>query len=97
MDMVNGERIDIVRYHEDIKEYIASALTPAKIKGLQYREEPNPDRPDKNDRYSIVVVDEENFLPAVGKQGKNVKLAVRLTTVNIDVKTVAQAAEEGIE
>jgi N utilization substance protein A len=100
MEQVGGERIDIIRYQEDIKDYIAVALTPAKVVGVtDVIDEPKPsdETPDYVERNAIAIVEEEEFLSALGKGGKNVKLAVRLTGVSIDIKTVEQAKEEGIE
>ena len=98
MEALGGERVDVIRHSDDIKELIAEALTPAKIVGLKYEEvETVKDGQPSIDRRAVAIVEEDQFLSALGKGGKNVKLAVRLTKVNIDVKTEAQAKEEGIE
>ena len=49
-----------------------------------------------DEKEAYVVVDQENLSLAIGKKGSNVKLAARLTHFKIDVKTLEQAAQEGI-
>ena len=44
----------------------------------------------------MVIVDKDNLSLAIGKKGMNVRLASRLTHYKIDVKTIEQAKEEGI-
>lgn len=95
MNLLKGERVDVIRHSEDINEFIASALTPARVKGIKYSEA--EDEYGKVQKKAIAVVEEDQFLSALGKQGKNVRLAVMLTGVNIDVKTVKQAEESEIE
>ncbi len=90
-DAIHNERIDVIPYYSDIKKFIATALAPAKIKGIKMTSE------EEGKKHAIVVVDDSEFLSAIGKQGINVKLAAKLTGVNIDVKTLSTATEEGIE
>lgn len=95
MDLLGGERVDVIRHNEEIVEFIASALTPAKVVGVRYTEVETDEG--GTEKRAVAVVEEDQFLSALGKLGRNVKLAVMLTTTNIDVKTVAQAKEEEIE
>ncbi len=88
---IGGERLDVIKYHENIKQFIAEALLPAEISGIKVTE--NED----GWREAVVVVEEDQFLPALGKQGMNIKLAAILTRSKIDVKTIAEAKSEGIE
>ena len=83
-----GEKIDIIPYEKDPAKFIANALSPAKNLQVFITDEKN--------REAYVVVDEENLSLAIGKKGSNVKLAARLTHFKIDIKTLAQAQEEGI-
>ena len=83
-----GEKIDIIPYEKDASKFIASALSPAKNLQVFITDEKNHE--------AYVVVDEENLSLAIGKKGSNVKLAARLTHYKIDIKTLAQAQEEGI-
>jgi N utilization substance protein A len=70
-------------------------LTPAKVVGVRFTEIEIAEG--KIDRKAVAVVEEDQFLSAIGKGGLNVRLAAKLTTTSIDVKTVEQAKQEGIE
>lgn len=74
---LESEKIDIVPYNEDPEKFIASALNPAKVLGMILR---------KNDNLAIVKVSKENLSLAIGKQGVNARLAVKLTGWKIDIK-----------
>jgi len=83
-----GEKIDIIPYDKDAARFIENALSPAKNLQVFITDEKNKE--------AYVVVDEENLSLAIGKKGSNVKLAARLTHFKIDIKTLKQAQEEGI-
>jgi len=89
LDEINGERLDIIKYSDDIKKFIVSALSPAEIVGVKITET-------EDLREVTVVLEEEQFLPAIGKKGLNIKLAAIITKSKIDVKTIKEAEEEGI-
>ncbi len=73
---LRGEKIDIVRYAEDLAEFIKNAMVPAKaLKVILYP---------KEKRAEVVVPDDQLSL-AIGKKGSNVRLVHRLTGYNIDV------------
>ena len=73
---LNGERIDIVRWAEDIETYARNALAPAEIESMTINE----------DKREIKVQVEPNQLSlAIGRQGVNVRLASKLTGYKIDV------------
>ncbi len=91
VDEIGGERLDVIKYHPDIKQFIAEALLPAEITGIKVVED------EEGWRTATVIVQEDQFLPALGKRGLNIKLAAILTRSKLDVKTVAEAAAEGIE
>jgi N utilization substance protein A len=83
-----GEKIDIIPYDKDASKFIMNALSPAQNLQVFITDEKNHE--------AYVVVDEENLSLAIGKKGSNVKLASRLTHYKIDIKTLKQAQEEGI-
>ena len=85
---LNGEKIDVIAYDRDIKQFIKNALSPAKEVEVYIL--------DEKSNQALVVAEGDNLSLAIGKKGQNVKLAARLTKCKIDVKTSAQAAEEGI-
>ncbi len=86
---LEGEKIDIVRYSDDPREYIKNALTPSEIERVVIVNE--------EDKKAVAVVDEKQLMLAIGKQGQNVKLASRLSGWSIDIKTMEQFAEAEIE
>lgn len=93
VDEISGERVDAIKYSDDIKQFIAEALSPAEVVGVHVKE-----KQDGESEWNevIVVVDEDQFLTALGKRGVNIKLAAILTKTRIDVKTVKEAQELGI-
>jgi len=82
------EKIDIVAYNNDKAKFIESALSPAKDLHVLITDEKKQE--------ALVVVDNDNLSLAIGKKGLNVKLASRLTKFKLDIKTVEQAKEIGI-
>ena len=85
---LNGEKIDVVEYDRDLRQFIKNALSPAKDVEVYLLD-------DKNSK-ALAIAEGDNLSLAIGKKGQNVKLAARLTKCKIDVKTAAQAQEEGI-
>ena len=85
---LNGEKIDIVNYDKDAAKFIENALSPAKDVHVFITDE------DKKE--AMVIVNNENLSLASGKKGMNVRLASRLTHYKLDVKTIEQAREVGI-
>jgi len=81
---LNGEKIDIVRYNEDIREYIRAALSPAKIAEIKL---------DKEKLKAEVIVDDDQLSLAIGKHGQNVRLASRLVGWELDIRTKAMAQQ----
>ena len=77
MGEINGEKIDLVPYSDDPLEYIANALSPAKVLSVEINE---------SLRSSRVIVPDDKLSLAIGKGGQNVRLAARLTGWKIDVK-----------
>lgn len=82
---LQGEKIDIVRYNDDIKEYIKAALLPAEISEIKLNKE--------NKRAEVIVADDQLSL-AIGKHGQNVRLASKLIDWELDIRTKATATVE---
>lgn len=74
---LNGEKIDLVEYSDDPLEYIARALSPAKVLSVETNDSLN---------MSQVIVPDDKLSLAIGKAGQNVRLAAKLTGWKIDVK-----------
>ena len=75
---LHGERIDIVRYSEDIQAYIAASLSPAEISEI---------RLDKENKKAMVIVNQDQLSLAIGKQGQNVRLASQLVGWDLDIRS----------
>lgn len=82
---LRGEKIDIVPYSDDQVEYVCNALSPAKVDRVTVD--------DETQSMEVVVPDDQLSL-AIGRNGQNVRLAVRLTGWKIDVKSESTEAEQ---
>ena len=85
VDELRGEKIDIVRYNEDIKAYLESGLSPAKVAQVIT---------DEQERAATVIVPDNQLSLAIGRRGQNVRLAARLTGWRIDIRSESQWAEQ---
>ncbi|MFH0839395.1 MAG: transcription termination factor NusA [Candidatus Omnitrophota bacterium] len=75
---LGGERIDIIKWSDDVKEYIKAALSPAEISKIEINKEKLQAR---------VIVEDDQLSLAIGKHGQNVRLASKLTGWNIDIRS----------
>ena len=90
-DIVNelkGERVDIVRWSDDIKEYVKAALSPA---------EPLEVTIDKTNKRIAVTVADDQLSIGIGKHGQNVRLASRLIGWEIDIRGKEEKAKKAAE
>ncbi|MFD1424243.1 transcription termination factor NusA [Laceyella sacchari] len=83
---LKGEKIDIVRWSEDIGEWIANALSPSKVISVTVYEE---------EKMARVIVPDHQLSLAIGKEGQNARLAAKLTNWKIDIKSESEAQEAG--
>lgn len=81
---LNGEKIDVIEWNEDPSIYIASALLPAQILAVDIKEE---------EKFAQVIVPDDQLSLAIGKSGQNARLAARLTSWKIDIKSETQFRE----
>lgn len=82
---LRGEKIDIVPFAEDPADFVAKALSPAKIKEVSIDEESG---------VAVVVVPDYQLSLAIGKEGQNARLSARLTGWRIDIKSESQLVQE---
>jgi N utilization substance protein A len=80
---LSGEKIDIVRYNDDIREYIKEALKPAEVSEIKV---------DKTTKRAEVIVADDQLSLAIGKHGQNVRLASKLVGWELDVRSKTTAA-----
>ncbi len=90
IDELHGEKIDIFKWSEDTTELIKNALAPAEVISVI---------DNSNERRSnlLVVVADNQLSLAIGKKGKNARLAVKLTGKKIDIKSVSDVVKMGID
>jgi N utilization substance protein A len=88
VDELRGEKIDIVRYNDNVEEYLRSALSPAKVSKVIVNEA----------EHSAIVVAPDNQLSlAIGRRGQNVRLAAQLTGWRIDIQSETQFAQAPVQ
>ena len=73
---LSGEKIDIIKYSDNLPEYVAEALSPAKVISVEM----------DGERSCKVTVSPDQLSLAIGKEGQNAKLVARLTGCKIDIK-----------
>ena len=78
VDALGGEKIDIVKYNDDVPTYIAAALAPADVVGVEIL--------DEEARSCRATVPDDQLSLAIGNKGQNVRLAAKLTGWKIDIK-----------
>lgn len=81
MDELNGERIDVIQWSNDIEQYIRTALAPAKVAAIELN---------KEERRAKIFVNPDQRPLAIGKNGQNVRLASRLTGYELDILDIAE-------
>ena len=79
MHELNEEKIDIIDYSDDPAEFVAQALSPAKVTSVTVV--------DENLRAARVVVPDYQLSLAIGREGQNARLAARLTGWRIDIRS----------
>lgn len=82
---LNGEKIDVVQWSPDPKDFIANALSPAQVVEVHLNEE---------DHAALVIVPDKQLSLAIGKEGQNVRLAAKLSGWRIDIKSATALLEE---
>jgi N utilization substance protein A len=75
---LGGEKIDVIPWHEDPAVFVANALSPAQVVGVDIDEE---------NRIATVTVPERMLSLAIGREGQNARLAAKLTGWRIDIRS----------
>ncbi len=75
---LKGEKVDVVQHRDDIRQFIAEALGPARVQEVVIDEE---------ERTAVVIVSENQLSLAIGKEGQNARLAARLSGYRIDIRS----------
>lgn len=83
---LNEEKIDVIEWSADPAIFIAKALSPARVTGVYLEEDI-----DQGNTATVIVPDDQLSL-AIGREGQNARLAAKLTSWRIDIKSVTEAA-----
>lgn len=81
---LDGEKIDIIRFSEEIGTFIKNALTPARVERVEI---------DDKKKRALVVAAKDQLSLAIGRKGQNVRLAAKLTNWHIDVRSLEEITE----
>ncbi len=84
---LHDEKIDIILWDADPVVYISKAISPARVSGVYLSEE---------ERTATVVVGEDQLSLAIGRDGQNARLAAKLTSWRIDIKSLTEAAGDAL-
>jgi N utilization substance protein A len=82
---LNNEKVDIIRWSPDVKEFVLEALKPAKVKSVTL---------DEAKKAILIKVDEDQLSLAIGKRGQNARLTSRLTGWDINIEQDKSAEDE---
>jgi N utilization substance protein A len=81
---LRGEKVDVVQWRDDVAQFIAEALGPAKVKEVKIDEE---------EKTADVIVSEHQLSLAIGKEGQNARLAARLSGYKVDIRSDIEGVE----
>lgn len=82
---LNNEKVDIIRWSSDVKEFVLEALKPAKVKSVTL---------DESKKAILIKVDEDQLSLAIGKRGQNARLTSRLTGWDINIEQDKSVIED---
>ncbi len=85
MNELRGEKIDIIKWTENIEDFVANALSPAKVTEVRIQDD---------GQTALVIVPDYQLSLAIGKEGQNARLAARLTGLRVDIKSETQVRAE---
>ena len=81
---LRNEKIDIIQWDPEPARFIAKALSPARVREVYL---------DEDEKQAEVIVPDDQLSLAIGREGQNARLAVKLTDWKIDIKPESQATE----
>ena len=87
---LHDEKIDVIEWNPDPAQFIAKALSPARVTGVYLEEDSG------GSKTATVVVPEDQLSLAIGRDGQNARLAAKLTSWRIDIKSLSEAAADAL-
>ena len=88
---LSDEKIDVIEWDEDPKNFIAKALSPARVAQVFLDDDPT------NGRTATVIVPDDQLSLAIGREGQNARLAAKLTGWRIDIKSLTEAGRDSLD
>jgi transcription termination/antitermination protein NusA len=85
MNELRGEKIDIIKWTDSIEDFVANALSPAKVTEVRIQDD---------GQTALVIVPDYQLSLAIGKEGQNARLSARLTGLRVDIKSETQLRAE---
>ena len=85
MNELRGEKIDIIKWVDNVQDFVANALSPAKVKEVLIEDA---------GQTALVIVPDYQLSLAIGKEGQNARLAARLTGLRVDIKSESQVRKD---
>jgi transcription termination/antitermination protein NusA len=87
---LHDEKIDVIEWNPDPAAFIAKAISPARVVGVYLNEKA------ATNKTATVVVPEDQLSLAIGRDGQNARLAAKLTSWRIDIKSLSEAASDAM-
>jgi N utilization substance protein A len=87
---LNDEKIDVIEWNPEPANFIAKALSPARVSGVYLDDDP------ARGKTAMVVVPEDQLSLAIGRAGVNARLGAKLTNWRIDIKSLPEAAADSL-
>ena len=88
---LHDEKIDVIEWNADPALFIAKAISPARVNGVYLNEQKSG-----GGKTATVVVPEDQLSLAIGRDGQNARLAAKLTSWRIDIKSLPEAASDAL-
>ncbi len=87
---LNDEKIDVIEWNPEQSVFIAKALSPARVTSVYLDDDPI------SGRTAMVVVPDDQLSLAIGREGQNARLAAKLTSWRIDIKSLSEASGDSL-
>jgi transcription termination/antitermination protein NusA len=87
---LHEEKIDVIEWNPNQEQFIAKALSPARVGGVYLEDDPDAGRT------AVVIVPDDQLSLAIGREGQNARLAAKLTGWRIDIKSVTEAVQDAL-
>ncbi|MFO7538106.1 MAG: transcription termination factor NusA [Chloroflexota bacterium] len=87
---LNDEKIDVIEWDSDQTNFIAKALSPARVSDVFLEDHPN------EGKTAVVIVPDDQLSLAIGREGQNARLAAKLTGWRIDIQSLTESAVEAM-